>query len=96
MLCLQVAEAVQQILRQAESDVLIEAWASPSEPEGNIEELVAQVYIINACNFLSIVFLVLGLFLLSTLLRYINTISFSKCVARRIHARVLQAVYSLS
>lgn len=39
----QVAEVVQQILRQADSDVLIEAWATPQEPKLNIEELVAQV-----------------------------------------------------
>jgi hypothetical protein len=42
---LQVAEVVQQILRQADSDVLIEAWAGPQQQELNIEDLVAQVHL---------------------------------------------------
>jgi len=39
----QVAEVVQQVLRLADTDVLIEAWASPDSPAIAIEDAVSEV-----------------------------------------------------
>lgn len=38
-----MAEVVQQVVRLADTDVLVEAWADPEAPPIDIEEAVIQV-----------------------------------------------------